>query len=154
MSKVKEDYRFKMEQSSSLNNGSKPRKTPKEIKRHLRVRFKDSKKKSSVIEEEAKLDYESSAEKPRKTPDEIKRHLRVKFTSSKKSMAEQKDPEFGIPLASARLFLCVSGETRFARKWRNSIFYHETRFFPPKTRISGNFEQILHYTQFFLDRQS
>ena len=34
-----------------------------------------------------------------------------------------------------RLFLCVLRETRFARKWRNSIFYYETLFFPPKTRI-------------------
>ena len=84
-----------MEQNSFSNNGSKPRKTPEEIKRHPRVRYKDSKKKSSVIEEEAKLGSESSAEKPRKTPDEIKRHLRVKFTSSKKSMAEQKDSDFG-----------------------------------------------------------
>ena len=74
-----------MEQNS-FSNDSKPRKTPREIKWHLRVRFKDSKKKRSVIEEEAKFDPESSAEKPRKTPDEIKRHLRVKFTSSKKSL--------------------------------------------------------------------
>ena len=146
MSKVKEDYRFKMEQSSSLNNGSKPRKTPKEIKRHLRVRFKDSKKKSSVIEEEAKLDYESSAEKPRKTPDEIKRHLRVKFTSSKKSMAEQKDPEFGIPLASARLFFCAfQGKLVLSENGETRFFTMKLDFFPPKTRISGNFEQILHY---------
>ena len=96
MLKEKEVYfsRFKMKQNS-FSNGSKLRKTPREIKRHLRVRFKDSKKKSSVIEEEAKLDSEPSAEKPRKTREEIKRHLRVKFTSSKKSMAEQKDPEFG-----------------------------------------------------------
>ena len=34
--------------------------------------------------------------------------------------------------AIPRLFLCVLRETRFARKWRNSIFYHETRFFPRK----------------------
>ena len=83
-----------MEQNS-FSNDSKPRKTPREIKWHLRVRFKDSKKKSSVIEEEAKLDSEPSAEKPRKTREEIKRHLRVKFTSSKKSMEKRKDPEFG-----------------------------------------------------------
>ena len=92
MSKENEVYfsRYKMEQNS-FSNDSKPRKTPREIKRHLRVRFKNR----SVIEEEAKFDPESSAEKPRKTLDEIKRHLRVKFTSSKKSMAKQKDSEFG-----------------------------------------------------------
>ena len=96
MLKEKEVYfsRFKMKQNS-FSNGSKLRKTPREIKRHLRVRFKDSKNNRSFIEKEAKLDSKPSEEKPRTTRDEIKRHLRVKFTSSKKSMEKRKDPEFG-----------------------------------------------------------
>ena len=48
-------------------------------------------------------------------------------------------------MKEAGFFLCVLRETRIAWKWWNSIFHHETRFFPPKTRISSNFEQILHY---------
>ena len=55
--------------------------------------------------------------------------------------SEKKVPAF----RAGRLFLCVLRETRFSRKWRNSIFYHETRFFPQKTQNSSNFEQILHY---------
>ena len=36
-------------------------------------------------------------------------------------------------------FLCVLGETRFARKWQNLIFYQETRFFPLE---NSNFRQF------------
>ena len=46
---------------------------------------------------------------------------------------------FGLFESHQAFFLCVLRETRFARKWRNSIFYHETRFFSPENSIFRQF---------------